>query len=67
MIPFLKQNPEFMAIVNKNSPDFLVPTFLLHYAPHGLLGITVAGIFAASMSSLDSTLNSLSAVISVLI
>ncbi len=62
MIPFLNMHPDFMNIIREKPPDFLIPTFLLHYMPHGILGLTIAGIFAASMSSLDSTLNSLSAV-----
>jgi len=62
MIPFLFHHPEFKEIIKNKQPDFLIPTFLLYYMPHGLLGLTIAGIFAASMSSLDSTLNSLSAV-----
>jgi len=62
IIPFLQEHPEFMEIIKGKQPDFLIPNFLLHYMPHGLLGLAIAGIFAASMSSLDSTLNSLSAV-----
>lgn len=62
LIPFLFHHPEFSEMVKNKQPDFLVPTFLLHYMPHGLLGLAIAGIFAASMSSLDSALNSLSAV-----
>ncbi len=53
-------------------PDRLNPTgptdqifawFIAHELPVGIAGLVVAGIFAASMSSLDSSLNSLSAVI----
>jgi len=62
LIPFLKANPGFLERLGGQSPDFLLPHFLLEYMPHGLLGLMIAGIFAASMSSLDSTLNSLSAV-----
>ncbi len=62
ILSFIKQHPEFAKIISTRSPDFLIPIFLLHYMPHGLLGLAVAGIFAASMSSIDSTLNSLSAV-----
>jgi len=63
IIPFLRSNPRFADLLKGKRPDFLIPLFLLHYMPHGLLGLTVSGIFAASMSSLDSTLNSLSAVL----
>jgi SSS family solute:Na+ symporter len=62
LIPFLHQNPGFLDRLSGASPDFLLPHFLLAHMPHGLLGLLIAGIFAASMSSLDSTLNSLSAV-----
>jgi len=43
-------------------PDALVPEFLVRYLPTGVLGIAVSGILAAAFSSLDSALNSLSAV-----
>jgi len=62
LIPFLQAHPSFLDRLQGRSPDFLLPHFLLEYMPHGLLGLLIAGIFAASMSSLDSTLNSLSAV-----
>ncbi len=63
LIPFLVHHPRFLVGFEGKNPDFLLPHFLLQYMPHGLLGLLVAGIFAASMSSLDSALNSLSAVI----
>ncbi len=62
LIPFLNSHPDFLKRLAGQSPDFLLPHFLLVYMPQGLLGLLIAGIFAASMSSLDSTLNSLSAV-----
>jgi len=62
LIPFLNSHPGFLKRLAGQSPDFLLPHFLLVYMPHGLLGLLIAGIFAASMSSLDSILNSLSAV-----
>jgi len=42
--------------------DLLVPTFILEFVPVGLKGLLLAAIVAAAMSSLDSALNSLSAV-----
>jgi SSS family solute:Na+ symporter len=42
--------------------DFLVPVFILQELPLGIRGILVAALLAAAMSSLDSALNSLSAV-----
>ena len=44
-------------------PNFntAVPVFVLNYLPHGIIGLIIVALFAAAMSSLDSTLNSLSA------
>ncbi|OQX92938.1 MAG: hypothetical protein B6D58_00480 [candidate division Zixibacteria bacterium 4484_95] len=61
LLSFLYHNPDFAARFNGSPPDFLVPYFLVEFFPKGLLGLVVAGIFAASMSSIDSALNSLSA------
>jgi SSS family solute:Na+ symporter len=61
LIPFLISHPEFAAKLHDKQPDFLVPYFLTQYIPSGVLGILIAGFFAASMSSIDSALNSLSA------
>ncbi len=63
LIFFLKDFPEFSKVASLNSPDFIVPLFVKYYLPHGAIGIVVAGIFSATMSSLDSTINSLSAVL----
>ncbi|TFH64968.1 MAG: sodium transporter [Candidatus Zixiibacteriota bacterium] len=62
LIPFLRDHPDFASKVQSTQADFLVPYFLVDYVPTGMLGLIVAGIFAASMSSIDSVLNSLSAV-----
>jgi SSS family solute:Na+ symporter len=50
--------------VSNTVPNFnaAVPIFVLSYLPHGVIGLIIIGLFAAAMSSLDSTLNSLSAV-----
>jgi SSS family transporter len=61
LIPFLMRHPEFAQRLQGQQPDFLVPYFLMEYFPKGILGILIAGFFAASMSSIDSALNSLSA------
>ncbi|MDD3118782.1 MAG: sodium:solute symporter [Victivallales bacterium] len=42
--------------------NLALPVFVLKKFPHGLIGIVIAALFAAAMSSLDSTINSLSAV-----
>jgi solute:Na+ symporter, SSS family len=42
-----------------NEINYIFPSFLLHYAPAGVLGIMLAVIFAAAMSSFSSEINSL--------
>ena len=42
------------------SPDAVFPCFAADHLPPGILGMVVAAIFAAAMSSLDSALHSLS-------
>jgi solute:Na+ symporter, SSS family len=42
--------------------DEIVPWFVVHELPAGVAGIVIAAIFAASMSSLDSSMNSVSTV-----
>jgi SSS family solute:Na+ symporter len=61
LIPLLEHDPDFADKVKTLPPDYIMPYFFYRYVPPGLLGITIAGIFAASMSSLDSAINSLSA------
>ena len=61
MLPFLAAHPGFSSQVAALPPDYLMPTFFLHHLPAGFLGLVVAGVFAASMSSIDSAVNSLSA------
>ena len=46
----------------QRDPDRMVPMFILSYLPHGIIGFIFVAIMAALMSSLDSGLNSLSAV-----
>ena len=59
-------HPEFMAGLPLN-PDgttnynLAVPVFVLNNFPHGMIGLVMVGLVAAAMSSLDSTLNALSA------
>lgn len=43
-------------------PDRMVPMFVLAHLPPGLIGLVFVGILSALMSSLDSAINSLSAV-----
>ena len=46
----------------KTDPDRMLPLFILSFLPHGVIGFIFVAIMAALMSSLDSGLNSLSAV-----
>ncbi|MBG89004.1 MAG: sodium:solute symporter [Verrucomicrobiales bacterium] len=41
-------------------PDQIFAWFIVNELPHGLAGLLVAALFAASMSSLDSSINSMS-------
>ncbi|GAB2755888.1 sodium:solute symporter [Salinifilum aidingensis] len=50
-------SPESMGMA---SDDELFPTFIVTELPPGLSGVLIAGILAAAMSTLSSTLNSLS-------
>jgi len=59
---FATLNPEFLAQVDPDVPDTLVPLFIVEYMPNGLIGLLIVALLAASMSSLSSVVNSLSAV-----
>ena len=52
---------EFSSLIPADKPDYMVPVFIANYLPAGAVGLLVAAIMAAAMSSLDSALNSLSA------
>ncbi len=58
---FYLSNTDFQDEVPLDLMDFMVPVFVLKYLPSGVRGLLVAALLAASMSSLDSALNSLSA------
>jgi SSS family solute:Na+ symporter len=62
---YLQVHPEFWQHipVDNGTPraDALLPVFVIRYLPHGIIGLIVVALFAAAMSSLDSTINSLSA------
>jgi SSS family solute:Na+ symporter len=46
---------------NVPAMDYIFPHFIVNYFPLGLRGIMVAGVLAATMSVLDSTINALCA------
>ena len=54
---FFRINPEF-SLPDQSSHIF--PYFIVSFLPHGLIGLLIVSIMAASISSLDSTFNSLS-------
>ena len=45
------------------NPDMVYPTLILTYLPAGFAGLVIAGLIAAIMSTVDSTLNSASTLI----
>ncbi|MDY6994349.1 MAG: sodium:solute symporter, partial [Pseudomonadota bacterium] len=48
-----------------DNPDSVYPTLLFDLLPVGLLGLVIAGLIAALMSSIDSTLNSASTLVTM--
>ena len=61
MLAVFQNSPELIERVPYNKPDYLVPQFILLYLPQGLRALIFASLLSAAMSSLDSSLNSLSA------
>jgi Na+/proline symporter len=57
------ENRALLKSVLKSEPssdvNYIFPSFLIHFAPAGILGIMLAVIFAAAMSSFSSEINSL--------
>jgi Na+/proline symporter len=70
---YLRKNVEFLAkrkaakeFIKKtnnnasfNDVNYIFPTFILTYMPLGVVGLLIAAIFAAAMSSISSELNAL--------
>lgn len=54
------QNPELGGM--ELNPDRVLPRFIIEYFPSGFRGLLIAGVFAASMSTVSSILNSLATV-----
>lgn len=52
-----------LPLLESGAPNFnlIFPIYVLEVFPAGLVGLVMVGIFAAAMSSIDSSLNSLSA------
>lgn len=62
-VDLLKPDPGTLEVGESLKPDYnlAVPTFVMHSLPHGVIGLVMVALFSAAMSSLDSTINSLSA------
>ena len=56
---FYKTNPHFQ--VPGIEGDAVFPLFIAESLPAGVAGVVIAGVFAAAMSSLDSSMNSVAA------
>ena len=61
---FFRSHPEAMNPVLENT-DSIFPWYIVSHLPDGVSGLLLAAIFAASMSSLDSSMNSVSTVINI--
>lgn len=57
----LKRQAE-IAGTDVNDTNYIFPYFILSQLPLGIVGLLVAGIFAAALSSIDSELNALSTI-----
>ena len=72
---FLKLIPLFIMVIpgamaisiytGIENPDMVYPTVVLNALPKGLIGLVLAGLISAIMSSVDSTLNSSSTLVVV--
>jgi SSS family transporter len=58
---FYRAHPERLA--NTLSGDTIFPYFIVNELPHGIVGLIIAGLFAAAMGALSSALNSSATVI----
>ena len=54
---YFQQQPSNLEPISKI--DQIFPHFILHQMPTGLAGLVIAGVFAAAMSSLDSSMHSI--------
>jgi solute carrier family 5 (sodium-dependent multivitamin transporter), member 6 len=59
---FALVTPSFKALIPTTQPDKMLPMFILHYLPNGIIGLVIVAIFAAAMSSLSTNVNALAAV-----
>ncbi|MFW6059342.1 MAG: sodium:solute symporter family transporter, partial [Phycisphaeraceae bacterium] len=57
MFVFYQAHPDMLPAVAVD--DAIVPVFLIQQLPVGLTGVVLAGVFAAGMSTIDSSMNSI--------
>jgi SSS family solute:Na+ symporter len=60
---FYQLQPEILPTAVRSRPDSVFPYFIGHQLPSGISGLILAGLLAATMSTLASDLNSLGAVL----
>ena len=60
---FFQHRPDALPVAMQN--DEVFPLFVSSQLPTGLSGLVIAGIFAASMSSLDSSMHSIATAVTV--
>jgi SSS family solute:Na+ symporter len=66
LMAYFRMNPgQLPGETIQASADGLFPWFIAHALPVGLSGLVVTGMFAAAMSSVDSGVNSITAVVTV--
>ena len=61
---YIVKNPEFLQLLSEDGKanyNLAVPKFVTSVLPNGVIGLVIVALFSASMFSLDSTINSLSA------
>lgn len=59
LFAYYKTNPDQLN-VSMGNPDSIFPHFIMTKMPQGIAGILIAAIFAATMSTVSSSINSLS-------
>ncbi|MEM8954376.1 MAG: sodium/solute symporter [Verrucomicrobiota bacterium] len=62
---FFKLNPSETAttmLTGEEKPEGILPYFVMNFMPPGIAGLIIAAAIAAAMSSLDSSMNAISAV-----
>lgn len=64
LLGYFRQHPEHLAgLTIEGHADDLFPRYISYHLPVGVSGLVVAAMFAAAMSSIDSGINSITAVV----